>query len=306
MINESTISELVSRSGLSGYTGNYHELGGGELNDTFLLEFEDRKLVLRIAKFADNNYLEREAEALQKLSHPNVPGLVHIGQEKFEGRNWVIETHIPGSTVSQLTNKQLASLGELFAHVHSLKSGKVGVDAWASLLEVCADFGDQSYLLNHPDDAMRAVTRNFKNLAANIQPVLDRVEQALVHGDATVSNILVTGDKVSLIDWELSTYRDPLSDFSTFYYDDTEYNQGKWRIMLTQEQQIALFDGYRSARGEVDYERLKFWMYFDKVGAAQYLYWRLNMSDRPMGDEQKGQYELDLKNLVHSLRAAQF
>ena len=40
-IGDKEIEQAVIISGLSGYTGKYKELGGGEINDTFKLELED-------------------------------------------------------------------------------------------------------------------------------------------------------------------------------------------------------------------------------------------------------------------------
>jgi thiamine kinase-like enzyme len=124
----------------------------------------------------------------------------------------------------------------------------------------------------------------------------------LIHGDATPSNILIQNDNVSLIDWEFSKYKDPMAEFSTIFYEDMEYNQGKWRVHITVEEKRALYNGYTSAGGEIDEEQIGFWMNFDKLGAAIFLYWRMNHSQRDASAEQKAQYRVDYDNIISSLK----
>ena len=42
-------------------------------------------------------------------------------------------------------------------------------------------------------------------------------------------------------------------------------------------------------------------MNFDKLGAAVFLYWRINQSGYPATTEQIDQYRVDLNNLLKSL-----
>ena len=43
---------------------DYKELGGGEVNNTFLLTCSELKIVLRIARYNDQHTLQYEAQAL--------------------------------------------------------------------------------------------------------------------------------------------------------------------------------------------------------------------------------------------------
>lgn len=52
-INIEDINQAVAISKLQGFTGNYRELGGGEVNDTFVLDCSSSKTVLRITKYSD-------------------------------------------------------------------------------------------------------------------------------------------------------------------------------------------------------------------------------------------------------------
>lgn len=92
-----------------------------------------------------------------------------------------------------------------------------------------------------------------------------------------------------------------MADFSTIYYEDMEYNKGRWRIKIEPEEKTALFAGYEAGGGQIDEQRIRFWIRFDKLGAAIFLYWRINKSKRQTNQLQMDQYKLDYDNLLKSL-----
>jgi len=71
--------------------------------------------------------------------------------------------------------------------------------------------------------------------------------------------------------------------------------------LIHPDEKAALFNGYESGGGKIDEKRIKFWINFDKLGAAVFLYWRLNESTRDATPAQIGQYRVDFDNLVASL-----
>ena len=88
--------------------------------------------------------------------------------------------------------------------------------------------------------------------SADFGPKLEQVIPALIHLDVAPSNILVNGDNGGgLIDWEFAKFSDPMAEFSTVFYDDMEYNNGKWCIQITDKERTALLDGYQKGGGEV-------------------------------------------------------
>lgn len=92
-----------------------------------------------------------------------------------------------------------------------------------------------------------------------------------------------------------------MAEFSTIYYDDMDYNDGKWRIHITDSERNALFSGYKACGGVVDEERIRLWMNVDKLGASLYLYWRLHLFGRDATAEQSELYNRELKKLLNSL-----
>lgn len=297
------ISEAVRIGGLKNFNGNYEPLGGGEINDTFLISYNDKKAILRIAKHSDQNSLHQEARALKLLNSAQIPVLIYFDENsRINGRQWILESYIPGTSVKRLSINQFKSLGALLANIHSFKSGKSGINIWSCFLDECKMFGDENFLLNHPDPTLNELILLARKHFEAWQIQLNEVPESLIHGDATPSNILIKNDTVSLIDWEFSKYKDPMAEFSTIFYEDMEYNQGKWRVHITGEEKVALYSGYTLAGGKIDEDRIRFWINFDKLGAAIFLYWRINQSNRESSPEQKIQYQIDLDNLISSLR----
>lgn len=304
MTDNEIIEQAIEISGLNNYTDRFNRLGGGELNNTYVLELVDNKVVLRIAKHKDQNSLFREANVLRILNLPNqIPQLIYFDQNsKIDERSWIVESFIKGQSVERLNLQQFNSLGKLLAKVHEANRQSKELQLWDKFLQACKTFGDESYLLSHPDSNLRQLIKvAHDQLFPSFQLKLENIELTLIHGDATPSNVLVSDTSVGLIDWELSSLSDPMAEFSTIYYEDIDYNKGKWRLKIKPEEKRELFEGYRSAGGKIDEERIKFWISFDKLGAAVFLYWRINESGREANIKQLEQYQADYSNIISSL-----
>lgn len=303
-ITAEDIKLAVQISNLSGYTGKFVELGGGEVNDTFRLDCGTKHIVIRFAKYKDIWTLRHEAHALKLMHFPGVPKLIFFDEHAHINKKlWIIETYVSGKTVNRLNENQFRSLGKLLAQVHNIPSPNEGsVDLWEHFLYASRHFGDEGKLLDHPDPVLRDLIRHAQVYFGQHQSFFKNTAKSLVHGDATPSNILVNGDEVALIDWEFSKFEDPMIDFSTIYYDDMEYNRGRWRPHINPSEKSALLAGYKEGGGVVDMERVKVWMNLDKLGAAVYLYWKLHESKHDIKEAQLAQYHLDLHNLTESIQ----
>jgi aminoglycoside phosphotransferase (APT) family kinase protein len=296
------IQTILTMAGVEKFAGTYTALGGGDMNETFLLDFADRQVILRIARYPEQNTLQYEASALRIMSSPRVPELLFFDPEKkFNGRMWILEGRVPGGTAARLTTEQFASLGDLLAHIHQIKSDEKGIQLWSELLMSCQSFGSEEVLLAHPDPTLRKLLQDAQRDFQKIQPFYNLITPVLAHSDITPSNLLVAENVVGLIDWEFAKFADPMADFSTIYYEDMEYNQGKWRIKIQPAEKAALFEGYTRAGGIINEERIRFWIWFDKLCAAVFLYWQINQSGRQMSQEQSDQFKRDYTNLINSL-----
>jgi Ser/Thr protein kinase RdoA (MazF antagonist) len=246
--------------------------------------------------------LINEARALRLFNTKHIPKLIYFDEKsRVNNRLWIIESCLPGTIIRRLSINQFYNLGCLLSQVHREPSSEVKVELRNQFIDSCKAFGDEQFLLSHPDAILRDLIRAAFKEFDSLQPTYDYIIPTLIHSDATPNNILVDGNEVGLIDWEFSKFSDPMRDFSTIYYEDIGYNQGKWRIKITAEEKQFLFAGYESVGGSIDEERIRYWIRYDKLGAAVFLYWRINQSSRSTNQQEIEQYKLDYKNLIASL-----
>jgi aminoglycoside phosphotransferase (APT) family kinase protein len=300
-INIKDIQNLLDTAKVTGFTGKCTALGGGEVNDTLILDCSLQKVILRITRYHDVNTLKQEARALSLIDTDQAPKLLYFNEEnRIKDRAWILETYISGKTPDSLTIEQFESIGELLAKVHEVKSEHQTIlDYWNDFLEASVHFGDEAFLLSHPDERLKTLINRARDYFKS-RPAMS-LRASLIHGDVTLNNMLANESRISLIDWEFSKFKDPMSDFSTMFYEDMEYNKGKWRVHIKDNEREALLGAYKDAGGHLNYERLKVWLNLDKLGAAVYLYWKLYQSNHEMKSEQLTQYKLDLSNLMNSL-----
>lgn len=247
--------------------------------------------------------LHHEAAALELLTIPLVPKLLFFNQSmRYKDKLWILETYVPGTVVTTLTVTQYEKVGRLLANVHKVKqTKKTTINFWREFLQANEVFGSEAALLHHPEAELQSLTISAKRYFQHIATTFEPIYVSLIHGDATPNNMLANGHEIAPIDWEFSTFKDPMADFSTLYYEDMEYNQGKWRVQIKPEEKAALFRGYRSSGGHIEEDKLVVWEILDKLGAALYLYWKMHHSGHEIEKQQRAQYTLDLNNLKTSL-----
>lgn len=303
---QTEIYEAVRISGLGSFTGKFQALGGGEVNDSFLLDCGVQKYILRITRRVGRDTLIKEASALKFLDMPQAPKVIFFDPlQTINGRFWIIESFLPGQTKTRLSVDEFRQLGEIFGKVHAIHDPDAEqLDLRKHFLVSCRSFGTEEDFLNHENERLRKLILWVYEAMRSMQPTVNNIQTALVHGDATPSNILIDDGKVYLIDWEFARFSDPMMEFSTIYYEDMEFNCGKWRVQIRPDEKAALFEGYSAGGGVIDEDRIAFWMAIDKLGAAVYLYWRIHLSGEAISDDQLQQYQLDLENLLVSLERA--
>ncbi len=296
------LSELIKTAGIQKKIASEKYLGSGESNDTYGVAFDDNdSVVVRISRRVGRTSLTREAPALKALNVLRIPKVLFFDPEKsFRGRLWVVESFVSGATPRRLTIPQLYNLGKLLAQVHKTKSKQKAINLKKLFLLASRSFGDEAYLLNHPHQKLRKVIKNQLKIINEKQPIFDKITPSLIHADVT-PNVLVDGDEVGLIDWEFAKYNDPMADFATVFYEDISYHNDKWRIKISPDEKAALFDGYRQAGGEIDENRLRFWIRFDKVCALIFLYWKLNIFDENIELDERAILREDFENLLDSV-----
>jgi aminoglycoside phosphotransferase (APT) family kinase protein len=202
------------------------ELGGGVSNIVLLIEWPDRpdrrwvakqslgKLRVKDDWRSDRSRVFREAEAIRAL-HPmlgdSIPEVVHVDLENF----LFIMTAAPaGSTVWK------DSL--LAGHVSLLVAQEAG-RLLARLVKAAPAGGtlQRTFEARTVFDQLRidpyyrtAATRN-PDVASEVHALIAQswqIQTALVHGDYSPKNMLVRGDHIFLIDFEVVHWGDPAFD----------------------------------------------------------------------------------------------
>lgn len=308
------INKLLSRAAL-GQADEVRHLGHGEFNDSYYVRVDNNEYCLRIAKYKDNpSGLAREADAICRLPKGIAPSLVYFSDQPDPiDCAWIIETYIEGSTPKRLSLKQFHSMGYKLAQTHAIAAPRFDVvdkgeatsnksELWEYLSWCCRSFYPSSVILTDlPDIRITRLAQKIKYWFAEQQKLHDfNQPKCLLHKDITPSNVLVNGDEVFLIDWEIRDFGDPMADFATGFWD-IELNNGKWRITLNQVENKALYQGYSDAGGAVDHARIETWVTFDKLGVAVFLCHRIHSPTHDTTPQLQAQYKTDLEAIIASL-----
>ena len=182
------------------------QLADGPTNRTVLLDNFEHKYVLRVDKpLVDELGMDRHAEeevSRMVASAGLAPEVVYYDHERgislrsfVPGTNWLESDLHKGSFLKRLAG--------LFRRLHELPN-------------VSADFDSEAAIEGYANFLDTANARNFaekgEDLLRQTRQVQDRT--CLCHNDALNHNILESGRKDMLIDWEFAGMGDPYFDLS--------------------------------------------------------------------------------------------
>ena len=235
-IDQQSLSNWIENSlGRSGACVN-KVLSGGNANLTLLISCDDGDLVLRTPpanSISPNAHrgIERESRVMSALSGQlKVPEvLAFCDDSQIIGRPFLLVEHIDGVSITETLpsayTDSVESVNELgrqlideLATLHTVEPVQVGLDQLGN-----AD----NFLLRNIDRWQKIRAEQ----AVRELPLLDELAEwlcnnipqssaiSIVHGDFHLDNTLRRTTEVELaavIDWELSTLGDPLSDLGLF------------------------------------------------------------------------------------------
>lgn len=199
------------------------------------------------------NWLKQEygvLKALEPLRLPVPQAHVFVERSASKGSDcWLLMSHVPGTSLDQHlrverdTNLRLhiaRQWGTILRQIHTAPAPPMLAPRTATWLDdqlQQARFNLDHYACDGDDVLLRA-------LEAKRPPPVD---QLLIHGDFTLNNTLIEGDRISgVIDWSGGAYGDPRYDLSLAL----EVKPG---IFGTDAEITAFWDGYGSPI-EIEFE----------------------------------------------------
>jgi aminoglycoside phosphotransferase (APT) family kinase protein len=205
---------------------------GGRSNLTYILDFDDGRVVLRRPPLGHvlptAHDMSREYRVLSALSGTQVPvprPLAICQEADVVGAPFYVMQYVDGLVLrtpedgQRLTEGQAAELSELLASmlatIHGIDAGEVGLSTFGRpegyLARQLSRWQRQWELSNTRD------VPGFDSLVSRLAAGLPSdAEGTLVHGDFRLDNTLVKlgapASIAAVVDWEMSTLGDPLAD----------------------------------------------------------------------------------------------
>ena len=228
----------------------------GLTSEVVIVVCEGKRFILKhsTGKFAAN--LRSEHQVLLALEQTPVPAArVHHFidlQTDDTGDCWLLVDYIPGKQLTpQLSNPDLMtpedryqlyrSCGAALAVVHAVPPPSClnnCSNTWLDKLISSAHKEQEVYALRFDKDVRETQSRreNLLKLEQN-RPLVERF--TLIHGDCGPSNMLLTENDVTLIDWGSAAVGDPCYDIAQVLWVDPD-----WAISKTNDHVAAFFEGY--------------------------------------------------------------
>ena len=263
MSNPLSAAAAIARiPGIEPAKARYRALGGGQSNRSWLIETEDRKLVLRLdgprtAALGLDRHIELKV-LRQAAGRGIAPEVVYAEPQA----GILVSEYLPGRCWTRAdleSDANLEALAALFRRVHALPPSGVPFDAAGAAAR---------YLeLIRTDDALASTGQRCLQMVESI-PL--PAETACCHNDVVAANV-VAAPALRLLDWEYACDNDPLFDLaSVIGYHDLDAR--RQRILLRAyagdqaleerlEQQLRLFDALQwlwlaAVAGRTDRARL--------------------------------------------------
>jgi hypothetical protein len=213
------------------------------LKDLDLGGLDDRG---RLAKLASAHDPNREIEAYRMLEGAGLGTPTLYAAVADAGHSWLVVERVPGVPLWQIgerevwerTASRLAAMHRWFGGVRPRRGSSLvvhdGAAARASLQRAIAGTSGRT----------RADLERIGSGFADIADWFDREPRTLVHGDFHASNVLVDGDRIAPVDWEMAGLGPGLLDIASL-------TAGRW----SEHDRAALVSAYATSAGlDVDAE----------------------------------------------------
>jgi Ser/Thr protein kinase RdoA (MazF antagonist) len=181
-------------------------LTGGAANEVWRVRLGDRMAVARLGRRRDDDL----AWETNLLRHLDAHGLaVPLPIPTRQGRDFadglVVMTVVEGRPPQ--TEHDWSRVAEVLQELHRLTAGWPQRPGWRSSTDLLhADTGTKVDLTAMPPEGVARCRAAWARLAA------DHPQRCVVHGDPNPGNVLVTDERVALIDWDEAHVDVPVLD----------------------------------------------------------------------------------------------
>ena len=199
------------------------KISEGINNNTYLLNYDNKKYVVRKPGVATGIFIDRkkEKEIYDVLNKTNLADKVVYFDEETGFK--ITEYYENSKTVNPAIETELSDALKAYKQLHCLNL-KVNKDI--NIVNVLKDYIDImkkqkiSFLYGNFEDILEKCNKISKYIKKFNRPSM------LTHGDAGHGNVLCTGDGTKIIDFEFAGMADPVTDIALFgVFDELDINQ---------------------------------------------------------------------------------
>jgi aminoglycoside phosphotransferase (APT) family kinase protein len=273
------LSSVLAEKGLDSATLEIGPIPGGASRETWLVEGESGRWVLRRDPKGSVSLVPigEEFALIERAAAAGVPVPAPIALEPDGGRfgsSGMLMSFVPGTSVAprilrkpeyeQARRDLTVELGEALARIHAIEpSGLDGLLPASADDPAIAQVEEWERQLDEIGEPLPAVELGLRWLRSNAP---EPAEPRLVHGDFRLGNFIVDEDGLAaVIDWELAHLGDPAEDIGWLCIRSWRFGNDD-RPVAGVGRLDELITAYEAAGGAtVDRDRVLYWEAFGNV-----------------------------------------
>ena len=235
------------------------KMTGGEVNHVYKIRTSQRLVIARVFMKPKQPSFKKLSwiEAQFKRNNITYPGIIFFSRgRKYFPNGWMISEYIEGITLADAIKKNIFTYeqsyferGKMLKQVHKVKVGGFG--------DLNEGKGDYSNFIEGRLKRTRSLLRGYKDknifgkdiykqiekiVSLELSPYKSRFKPVIVHGDAARDNIIWTGNKFVLIDWDNAAASIALEEWTILSY--WWYFESRFTKADTKKFTKAFFKGY--------------------------------------------------------------
>lgn len=210
------------------------DLGAGEYNQNFIVKTNETKLVLRVSVSQLSGAVEQlrhEYETLEYLNNYDIaPKPLYLDMDGFK-YPLMFEEFIEGDQLISLEENVLKSVGASIAEISNIPI-KQGHPFEVRQVDYQADLKAHVSILNNVE-LLDEYSSLYQQAKQHLEQLLSELthppttQSMFIRRDANPTNIMVTGNDIKWIDWEIARVDDPTITLASFVNEMLLYDVQK-------------------------------------------------------------------------------